>query len=121
MKFIDNELVVMFDCDDTLVMHNDQGNLLIEDPYNTYTFIDVERHERHIKLLKDFKGRGYTVVVWSAAGAKWAMKVVEALKLEDYVDLVISKPLKYVDDLPAEKILGSRIYLSQKGNLQNEV
>lgn len=114
MLYLENEMIVYFDCDDTLVMHQINNNKIeIKDPYsNTSCFLTP--HKRHIKLLKDFKSRGYTVVVWSAAGAKWANEVVKSLDLKDSVDLVISKPLKFVDDLPASEVLGSRIYLPFK-------
>jgi FMN phosphatase YigB (HAD superfamily) len=122
MIYIDGELNVFFDCDDTLVMHDDElpKDLYIADPYMFGHTMLVRKHERHIKLLKDFKGRGYTVVVWSAGGAKWAKAVVDALEIEPYVTLCMSKPLKYIDDLQAHEIMGARIYLNEKGNIQND-
>lgn len=119
--YFENEKTVFIDCDDTLVMHYDEPReLWIPDPYTTGYSQRVRPHERHIKLLKDFKARGYTVVVWSAAGGPWARNVVEALELERHVDLIMSKPLKYVDDLPATEVMGIRIYLNEKGNIQDE-
>lgn len=109
--YIENEMIIYFDCDDTLVMYNVNGKKLdFVDPYSKEN-ISLVPHKKQIKLLKDFKARGYKVVVWTAAGAIWAKEVVNKLKLNNYVDLIISKPLKYVDDLPAQEILGSRIYL----------
>lgn len=123
MKYYDSQMVIMFDVDDTLVMHEISeempGDVYVKDPYDNKDNL-LRTHERHVKLLKDFKARGYTVCVWSAAGAPWAKAVVDALKLEEYVDIVMSKPLKYVDDLPANEILGSRLYLNEKGNLETE-
>jgi hypothetical protein len=50
-------------------------------------------------------------MVWSAGGVQWAKTVVNTLGLADYVDLIITKPSKFVDDLPADQVLGQRIYL----------
>ena len=38
----------------------------------------------------------------SGNGAEWAAQVVKALKLEEYVDSVETKPSKIVDDKPME-------------------
>lgn len=109
--YIENEMIIYIDCDDTLVMHNVKGEkITFSDPYSLEK-ISLTPHKRHIKLLKDFKARGYSIVVWSAAGAIWAKEVVTKLELLDYVDLMISKPLKFIDDLPATEILGARIYI----------
>jgi len=68
-------------------------------------------HNGHIKILKDRKARGSFIVVWSAGGYAWANAVVKALGLEEYVDLVMTKPHAYVDDKQAAEIMGERIYL----------
>ena len=39
--------------------------------------------------------------------------IVEALCLQDYVDVVSSKPFMYIDDLQANDILGERLYLGK--------
>lgn len=62
-------------------------------------------HLPHVETIKDFKARGHTVVVWSAGGSEWAEAVIEALELEQYVDLVISKPDWFVDDKPASSFM----------------
>ena len=77
----------------------------------------VERlvpHKTHIDMLKKAKFRGHVVVVWSAGGSAWAHAVVKALGLEEYVDLVVSKPNWFIDDLPASAFLPeySRIYVN---------
>lgn len=58
-------------------------------------------HYRHIQAIKEHKARGHCVVVWSQGGSDWAEKVVIALNLTEYVDLVISKPSWFYDDIPA--------------------
>lgn len=120
MIYIDSQTTAFFDCDDTLIMHDNTKpyDLAISDPYEEGFIINCRVHQRHLKLLKDFKARGYVIVVWSAGGAPWAKAVVDALGIQAHVNLVMSKPLKYVDDLHADKILGSRIYLNEEGALE---
>lgn len=125
MQVYDGEMVVTFDVDDTLVMwpENDrfrinqassaqpsEGSIEIPAGYGTGVFHLVP-HTKHIELLKNMKARGHVVVVWSAAGVKHAESVVKTLKLEPYVDVVMTKPCKYVDDLKVESWFGPRIYL----------
>lgn len=113
MNILDNEHVIMFDVDDTLVMwpsKKSKKNIKLRDPYlNKDVFLTPNK--RHIALLKTHKVRGYLVVVWSAAGFKWAQEVVKRLGLNNYVDLIMSKPTKFVDDLQAHEVLGTRVYL----------
>lgn len=119
MKVIENELIVMFDCDDTLCLWSSKNKIPHE---GAIRFVDpndgavhyLTPHDIHIDLLKKYKGRGYFIVVWSASGYAWAKTVVETLKIQDYVDLVMSKSIKYVDDLHADEILGTRVYLPFK-------
>jgi phosphoserine phosphatase len=126
MQVIENEQVICFDVDDTLVkwgdnyMHphkNKAGTIdAIDfiDPYDNSVLYLIP-HLKHIALLKKMKGRGYYVRVWSAGGVKWAEAVIRKLELESFVDSVETKPIKYVDDLiTVSDILGSRIYLQQE-------
>lgn len=116
MKIIKNEQVIMVDVDDTLVMWTDlfsqphEGAIPFIDPYDNSTNYLIP-HKKHINLIKKYKGRGQSVVVWSAGGYKWALSVIQTLGLENYVDLILSKPIKYIDDLQASEILGTRLYL----------
>lgn len=114
---------VFCDVDDTLVMWNTTPEQLAEYgvevtcPISTYYDEDGEQktiegwkqmllpHRYHIEQLKKHKMRGHTIVVWSAGGWDWAEAAVRALKLEQYVDLVLSKPTWTYDDLqPSEFI-----------------
>lgn len=119
----EKENIVCYDVDDTLVMwgsnfdspYDDNGVIdpkrkAFIDPYDNSTNY-LTPHKKHIGLLKKHKGRGCMVVVWSAAGVKWAESIIKELGLEEYVDVVTTKPSKYVDDLPGSEILGTRIYL----------
>lgn len=114
---VKNDMIVFCDVDDTLLMWNDvnwQGpgdnQIEITDPTDN-SIVHLKPHVQHIALLKKYQAQGYTVIVWSAAGYRWADAAVKALKLEDVVTLVMSKPLKYVDDLTAKDILGNRVYI----------
>ena len=50
------------------------------------------------------------MICWSAGGFDWCAAVIKALNLENYVDLVISKPCYYYDDLKPEEFMGKRYY-----------
>ena len=116
MMVIENELIIMFDVDDTLVMHGFpdslDGAMDIVHP-GTNNPHKVHPHKANIELLKQQRSRGYHVTVWSAGGWAWAKAV--ALGIESYVNEVRSKPIKYCDDLTDPKdILGTRVYLPYK-------
>lgn len=119
MKLIGNEQNVFFDCDDTLVMRNDRewepkpGRIKFKDPYQSKDVYYLNPHIKHIQILKEHKERGFTVIVWSAAGHEWAKAVVEGLGLQEYVHYYMTKPAKFFDDLPANEVLGQRVYLKQ--------
>ena len=108
MKIIESELVVFYDVDDTLVMHGLEPSE--KDLYITGNV--VAPNEAHIKLMRSQHSRGYTIIVWSAGGYEWAAEVVHALGLQSYVSYIMSKPLCYVDDLPVEKFMTQRVYLT---------
>ncbi len=127
MKIIDSEHVVMVDVDDTLVLwgkdhriplaatcdnnFNDHRKLFV-DPY-TGDNLYLTPHNVHIRLLRQYKGRGFTIVVWSMAGVRWSESVVKTLGIEDIVDYCMSKPSKHLDDKSeVDSIIGSRVYLS---------
>lgn len=116
MQVYNTDQVVTIDVDDTLVMWSDkyaqphEGAVEFKDPYDGSTNYLVP-HEKHISLLKKYRGRGFTVVVWSAGGVQWAESVVKTLELEQYIDIVLTKPSRYVDDLPVQEWFGNRVYL----------
>ncbi len=127
MKVLKNENVIMYDVDDTLVIWKDKNDetdrvVVIEDPYlsgNPYggnKAYALAVHEPHVKLLQNHHARGKCVVVWSQGGYRWAEAVVKALGLEDCVDLIMSKPTAYVDDLRVEEWLPKRTYISADSN-----
>jgi FMN phosphatase YigB (HAD superfamily) len=117
MQTIKSHRIVMFDVDDTLVIWDwrsvdpeGKGLVSIENPEAKCSEL-VLPHYRHIELMRQFKARGHTVVVWSQGGWSWAESVVKSLGLQDIVDVVMDKPSWYVDDLPAEAFMRSPIYL----------
>ena len=115
MKAIINEKIIAFDVDDTLVMWPDEKCdkcIPIVDPNDNSTNW-VRPHEFHIDLLKKHVGRGYTVMVWSQGGYAWAGAVVKELALDNYVDFVMTKPIKYVDDLACQEWMGQHLYFPE--------
>lgn len=67
-------------------------------------------NSKHIDALKHAKARGHVTVVWSAGGSGWSEAVVKALNLEKYVDLIVSKPNYFFDDLRPEDFMTNRMY-----------
>lgn len=106
VKSGDKNQVVCFDVDDTLVM----WGLPISDKHIQFSNDGYSQmllpHQKHIDQLKKHKLQGHFVIVWSAGGATWAQQVVNTLILNQYIDLVISKPNFYYDDLPSTEWLG---------------
>lgn len=116
-KTIKSEQILCFDIDDTLISWRKAKKhdkvVCFTDPYdNSQHYVVV--HEPHVKILKDRKARGATIIVWSQSGWAWAQAVVKALGIEGYVDLVASKPVAYVDDKECQQWMGERIFLPEK-------
>ena len=109
--------ITCFDIDDTIIpwAQCDQAEGSVE--VLSECGLKTETHQiltRHVENLKRHKGRGHVIIVWSAGGGEWAQRVVEALKLQDYVDIVMSKPAWYYDDKPCETWMGKSIYLYEQ-------
>jgi hypothetical protein len=107
----------MVDVDDTLVIwdwkpFDPEGTNLVSiaNPEANCSEL-VMPHDRHIQLIRQFKARGHTIVVWSQGGWAWAESVVKTLGIENLVDLVMDKPNWYIDDLPSEAFMRLPIYL----------
>jgi hydroxymethylpyrimidine pyrophosphatase-like HAD family hydrolase len=102
----DNVLYV--DVDGTLVrphVYRGQDGLL---PWAYEVRVNGRRFEANADVERQIhlaKTRGHKVVVWSAGGYDWANRVIKALGLDEYVDVILSKPKWFADDLPAEKFL----------------
>jgi len=113
---LNKERVVYLDCDDSAILwspenypHEESELVYHEDQYGKWAFLP---HKKNVEFVKNLKRQGYGVVVWSAAGADWAEKVVKMLKLEGYVDVILSKPELAVDDLlDAKRIIKSIVWI----------
>jgi phosphoserine phosphatase len=66
----------------------------------------------HVLQLIQQKMKGIQVVVWSASGSDWAEAVVNRLRLDDYVDLVVTKPDFYYDDSHPEGFMGKHFFFA---------
>ena len=114
--------VVAFDVDDTLILHDQP-----KDPKNSRIItlkhpadgadVSVWVHEEHVKLLKDQFALGRTILVWSHGGGEWVNAVVDALELENFVHLKMSKPMAFVDDLDCVHWLNKRVWVGQEPRL----
>lgn len=103
MQVVSSDKVIFFDVDETLVQEHPGASLeVVCEGHKTL----VKPLLENINRIHYHKARGQTIVVWSNSGYKWALAVVEALGLTKQVDLVISKPWCYYDDLDSSKWLG---------------
>lgn len=104
MIITENDNIVCYDVDETLVMWSwppeYDGQAVEFDNFGFKTMLLP--HQPHIDLLKQFKARGHYVIVWSQGGYQWAAEIVKKLGLESYVDEVKTKPKWLVDDLPPQ-------------------
>jgi FMN phosphatase YigB (HAD superfamily) len=118
---LNHDRPVYFDVDDTLVfwprtirkkglqdeMHvtigvsdwdeSVQGNVV------SHTLAVVPNWEM-IEFMKCLKAQGTAIIVWSHGGVRWAEAVVKALNLEEYVDVIMTKPNLMLDDKPVEHL-----------------
>ncbi len=108
-----------FDVDRTLVFTDQEVTMLGIRTHVSLTPVmfggrEFRVHPEHIRLMKDLKARGHSVVVWSAGGSAWAEQVVRKLELEDVVDLVLTKPDGICDDKAVSEWLPEvdRFYMS---------
>lgn len=122
MLLIPNEPIAYYDVDGTLIEHHyvptqsdkeGRDYINVVDPYQPGVTCCLKINKKHTNLLTQHYKRGYAVVVWSAAGARWAKTIVEALNLQDSVNVCITKPHVAVDDLPAEKVLSNMCFLGK--------
>ena len=119
MQTLESELVVFYDVDETLILHKmDEFSpyyMRVKSPFIEGKLIHLLRNEILVEQLKTHYSRGYKVIVWSAQGYKWCQAVIKELGLEQYVNLVMTKPVLYVDDLPVEKFMTNRYYSKPEG------
>ncbi len=112
------EVIIPFDCDNTLVMWEDDRNEInpknkkFKCPYGQGYYY-LRPHQKHIDLLKKYYFRGFGIKVWSHGGAAWAKEVVKVLELEKYVHVIETKPDRYIDDLHCKEFMGQRVYIKE--------
>lgn len=68
----------------------------------------------NVKILREFKSRGYGIVIWSARGSAWSKKIAEHLNLEDVADFYLAKPARYIDDKPASEFMGEPLFFTEE-------
>ena len=112
MKINKNELRILVDIDKTLITpcHPDAFHHIRFDYYGAHVY-----HQpmfNNILLLKAQKARGYEVIAHSANGWAWTEEVINKLGLAGYVDEVATKPLKYMDDKPADEWM-ARVFVEE--------
>lgn len=114
MIVLPSEQIVYFDVDDTIIIwdvpkHLEDKTIVFD---NFGVPVKLLPHFKHIEQMKKHKARGHVIVCWSAGGYAWAEAVVKTLNLEQYVDLVLSKPNWVYDDLPASEFIPeiNRVY-----------
>lgn len=109
MRKLKDRHTIFVDVDNTLILWGETHDPVVRLSYDQVASI----HMGHINKIKEFKSRGHNIVVWSAGGSDWAEKIVLLLELEDYVDLVISKPSWFIDDLASSAFMPeiNRIFL----------
>lgn len=101
MNIIGNDQVICYDVDDTLVIWDippgKEHEAIEFDNFGVKVWLLP--HKKHLEMLKNSKARGHHVVVWSQGGFSWASEVVRVLGIENYVDIVMTKPKWMVDDI----------------------
>lgn len=119
MQILHSDNVLYVDVDETLILwgnkeHEEDREIIVDDPYlpgKKNTFV---AHQRNIDLVIRNKNQGKHIIVWSAGGYRHAEEVVKALEMEQYVDLILSKPTSYVDDLSMSDWGCKRVYLGKQ-------
>src|SRR5690349_19292271 len=99
-----NPNIVNFDVDDTLVTTTKLDGVIpleITSSKGHIGFLYPIWSE--INALKDAHLRDHFVRVHSQGGWKWAVKVILALGLENFVNEIETKAKWYHDDIPADK------------------
>lgn len=113
------ELIIPFDVDSTLI--HDIEHISHHPRGITFDYYGMPRYAvpnlKHIELLKAYKQRGAYIRVHSGNGHTWAEEVIKKLKLEEYVDEIETKAMKYVDDIPFDQFT-QRIYLGEPDDIK---
>ena len=111
---------IYFDVDETLIQWEFEPDFVVTHEHQMklpedFILIDDIRfriHKPHIMRLMQHHNTGDCVVVWSAGGINWARRVIEALAIQDYVNVVLGKPDFFYDDENIPCLKGKRMYLN---------
>jgi len=90
VNIIKGDNTAYFDVDETLVL---------------WTADEYKVNQPMVDQLKQHAARGHTVIVWSAGGWEWALRIVRKLNLDPYVNAVMCKPKWYWDDKLAAEFM----------------
>jgi hypothetical protein len=112
VQILKSDLVVCVDVDDTLVSWSQLEHIpecinirgVIEIDFNDVK-ATYQVYSDNVESLMTHHHKGHYIVVWSGSGCEWALAVVEALKLEAYVDVVMAKPRWLLDDMKPEEFM----------------
>jgi len=107
---IDNEKIVCFDIDKTLVKPSLDGDVVlslygIEGTYKIF--------HKNVEQIKTHLARGWYIIVWSNNGPGWAKTVIDYLKIDQNKIQIMNKPIKIFDDEDATVWMPKRIHLHE--------
>jgi len=111
-----NDQAVFVDCDDTMILWSypegiDTRHLThAKDVHGNDTLVFLN-HQRHIDFVKRLYRQGVMVIVWSAAGTRWADHTADILGLDGFVTVTMCKPKFMLDDLSADKFMPKNTFL----------
>jgi hydroxymethylpyrimidine pyrophosphatase-like HAD family hydrolase len=100
---IENEHVICIDIDDTLIYWQSQGDrptVTIKSLWREGTF---EVNQKMLENIEQHYQRKHFIILWSQSGYEWCQAVASALKIEDKIDLCMTKPFVAYDDLPLDE------------------
>lgn len=109
-----NENIVPVDVDKTLILPDYWNYPQL--PVIEYNYYGIKKkaavHTAHVELVRSYKKRGFFIRVWSNNGWKHCKEIIDQLDLVDFVDEIEAKSHRFVDDLEANEVLGSRVYIN---------
>lgn len=108
-----NDLIAV-DIDETLVFmvkEDQEHDFVLQDPYEVLGTLYLKKHNPNINCVKRGYARGLRYFAWSMAGALWAEVVLKALGIYDMMEVVMTKPIRYIDDKPVSEWMTDRTCL----------
>lgn len=102
MKIITNPHSTFIDIDDTVVYWDKTGNRKTVVVETSWTKEELEVNENMLNTINQLYLRGFFIVLWSQSGHEWCEAVAKALNIQDKIDLCMTKPGFFYDDIPIE-------------------